>query len=163
MERNVILDIQKLNTEFHTEDGIVYAVNGVSFDLGEGEILGIVGESGCGKSVSMLSIMRLLQEPPAKIMADKINFFDRNLLEFSENEMENIRGSQIAMIFQDPMTSLNPVLTVGHQIREVLELHLGMRRADARRRAIELLDLVGIPAAASRISIRRMTALKRRG
>ena len=151
MERNVILDIQKLNTEFHTEDGIVYAVNGISFDLGEGEILGIVGESGCGKSVSMLSIMRLLQEPPAKIMADKINFFDRNLLEFSENEMENIRGSQIAMIFQDPMTSLNPILTVGDQITEALELHLGMTDKEAAHRAAELLTMAGIPEAAKRL------------
>ncbi|MGW8251037.1 MAG: ATP-binding cassette domain-containing protein, partial [Anaerolineales bacterium] len=103
MTKNNILEIKNLSTEFHTQDGVVHAVNHVSFSLGEGESLGIVGESGCGKSVSMLSVMRLLPIPPAVIKADKIHFFGRNLLEFSDAEMRNVRGSQIAMIFQDPM------------------------------------------------------------
>ena len=151
MADKVILDIQNLNTEFHTQDGVVHAVNGVSYALGEGETLGIVGESGCGKSVSMLSVMRLLPIPPAKIIADKINFFDRNLLEFTDAEMHNVRGSQIAMIFQDPMTSLNPVHTIGFQLKEPLKLHLGMSNQEAEERSAELLQLVGIPEAHSRL------------
>ena len=144
LAEKVILEIRNLRTDFHTQDGVVHAVNGVSYSLREGETIGIVGESGCGKSVSMLSVMRLLPIPPAKIYADKINFFDRNLLEFSDAEMRNIRGSQIAMIFQDPMTSLNPVLTIGFQLMEPLRLHLGMSKQDAEKRAIELLQIVGI-------------------
>ena len=152
MKKNIILDVQNLNTEFHTQDGVVHAVNGISYDLGEGETLGIVGESGCGKSVSVLSIMRLLPQPPAKIMADKINFFDRNILDFSDDEMHNIRGSQIAMIFQDPMTSLNPVLTVGFQLKEPIKLHLGLNDKEAEERAVELLELVGISDPDTRIA-----------
>jgi len=144
LDKKVILDIQNLNTEFHTQDGIVHAVNHVSYQLGEGESLGIVGESGCGKSVSMLSVMRLLPVPPAVVKADKIDFFDRNLLEFSDAEMHNVRGSQIAMIFQDPMTSLNPVLTIGFQLKEPLKLHLGLSDQEAEERAAELLQMVGI-------------------
>ena len=151
MANKVILDIQNLYTEFHTQDGIVKAVNGISYALGEGETLGVVGESGCGKSVSMLSVMRLLPQPPAEIMADGINFFDRNLLEFTENEMHNVRGSQIAMIFQDPMTSLNPVHTIGFQLKEPLKLHLGMSNHEAEDRAVELLNTVGIPDARDRL------------
>ncbi len=135
LAKNVILEISNLNTEFHTQDGIVHAVNNVSFSLSEGESIGLVGESGCGKSVSMLSVMRLLPIPPAVIKADKINFFGRNLLEFSDSEMRNVRGSQIAMIFQDPMTSLNPVLTIGYQLKEALKLHLGMDNQEAELRA----------------------------
>jgi oligopeptide transport system ATP-binding protein len=139
-------------TEFHTQDGVVHAVNHISFSLGEGESLGIVGESGCGKSVSMLSVMRLLPQPPAVIKATKINFFNRNLLDFTDAEMRNVRGSQIAMIFQDPMTSLNPVLTIGFQLKEALKLHLGMNNQEAEERAVELLQTVGIPEAKSRLN-----------
>jgi oligopeptide transport system ATP-binding protein len=139
-----ILDVQNLCTEFDTEDGVVHAVNGISYNIGEGETLGIVGESGCGKSVSVLSVMRLLQEPPAKITADKIDFFGRNLMEYSEAEMEEVRGGQIAMIFQDPMTSLNPVLTVGFQLAEPLKLHLELSDQEAEDRAAELLNMVGL-------------------
>jgi oligopeptide transport system ATP-binding protein len=152
LAEKVILDIQNLRTDFHTQDGVVHAVNGVSYTLREGETIGIVGESGCGKSVSMLSVMRLLPIPPAKIYADKLNFFDRNLMNFSDAEMRNVRGSQIAMIFQDPMTSLNPVLTIGFQLMEPLKLHLGMSKQDAEKRAIELLQIVGIPDARSRLN-----------
>jgi oligopeptide transport system ATP-binding protein len=148
----VILDVQKLRTEFHTQDGVVHAVNGVTFALKEGETVGIVGESGCGKSVSMLSVMRLLPIPPAKIMADKIEFFGRNMLDFSDAEMRNVRGSQIAMIFQDPMTSLNPVLTIGFQLKEPLKLHLSMSEQEAEKRAVELLQIVGISDARSRLN-----------
>jgi oligopeptide/dipeptide ABC transporter ATP-binding protein len=148
----VILDIQNLRTDFHTQDGVVHAVNGVTYTLREGETIGIVGESGCGKSVSMLSVMRLLPQPPAKIYAEHIEFFGRNLLEFSDAEMRNVRGSQIAMIFQDPMTSLNPVLTIGFQLKEPLKLHLGMSNAEAEKRAIELLQIVGIPDARTRLN-----------
>jgi oligopeptide/dipeptide ABC transporter ATP-binding protein len=147
-----ILDLQNLRTEFHTQDGTVNAVNGISYALREGETLGIVGESGCGKSVSMLSVMRLLAEPPAKITADKVEFFGQNLLELSESEMENIRGSQIAMIFQDPMTSLNPVLTIGFQLSEPLKLHLMMSDQEAEDRAVELMEMVGIPEARLRLN-----------
>jgi oligopeptide/dipeptide ABC transporter ATP-binding protein len=111
----------------------------------------VVGESGCGKSVSMLSVMRLLPQPPAEIMADKIDFFGRNILEFTDNEMHNVRGSQIAMIFQDPMTSLNPVHTIGFQLKEPLKLHLGMSNQEAEDRAVELLNLVGIPESRARL------------
>jgi oligopeptide transport system ATP-binding protein len=151
LAKNVILDIKNLNTTFHTQDGIVHAVNRVTFTLNEGESIGIVGESGCGKSVSMLSVMRLLPIPPAVIEADKINFFGRNLLEFSDSEMRNVRGSQIAMIFQDPMTSLNPVLTIGYQLNEALKLHLGMDNQAAEERSIELLHMVGIPEPGNRL------------
>jgi oligopeptide/dipeptide ABC transporter ATP-binding protein len=147
-----ILDLQNLCTEFHTEDGTVNAVNGISYALREGETLGIVGESGCGKSVSMLSVMRLLAEPPAKITADKVEFFGQNLLDLSETEMESIRGSQIAMIFQDPMTSLNPVLTIGFQLTEPLKLHLEMSDQEADDRAVELMEMVGIPEARLRLN-----------
>ena len=152
MTDKAILDLQNLRTEFHTQDGTVNAVNGISYALREGETLGIVGESGCGKSVSMLSVMRLLAEPPAKITADKVEFFGQNLLELSESEMENIRGSQIAMIFQDPMTSLNPVLTIGFQITEPLKLHLEMSDQEANDRAVELMEMVGIPEARLRLN-----------
>lgn len=151
MANKAILEIQNLKTEFHTQDGVVHAVNGISYALREGETLGVVGESGCGKSVSMLSVMRLLPQPPAKIMADKIDFFDRNLLEFSDAEMHHVRGSQIAMIFQDPMTSLNPVLTIGFQLKEPLRLHLDMSNRDAEDRAVELLQMVGIAEARARL------------
>ena len=150
-DREVILDIQNMRTTFDTQEGLVHAVNGISYQLHAGETLGIVGESGCGKSVSMLSVMRLLEIPPAKIMADGIYFRGENLMEIPDVEMRKIRGSKIAMIFQDPMTSLNPVLTVGFQIKEPLKLHLGMDDHAASERAAELLHLVGIPDAESRL------------
>jgi oligopeptide transport system ATP-binding protein len=147
----VVLEIKDLRTEFHTQDGVVHAVNGITYRLHEGETLGIVGESGCGKSVSMLSVMRLLQEPPAKIASGEVKFRDKDIFALSEEEMRDIRGSQMAMIFQDPITSLNPVLTIGHQLREPLEIHLGMSEEDSRERAVELMKLVGIPEADGRL------------
>jgi len=151
-DREVILDIQNLRTTFDTQEGLVHAVNGITYQVRAGETLGVVGESGCGKSVSMLSVMRLLEVPPASIKADAINFKGENLLEYSKNEMRRIRGSKLAMIFQDPMTSLNPVLTIGFQIKEPLKLHLNMSDEEAGDRAAELLRLVGIPDAESRLS-----------
>ena len=139
-----VLEVENLVTEFDTIDGVVHAVNGISFDIEEGTTLGVVGESGCGKSVSMLSVMRLLAQPPARIKADKIDYYDRDLLTLPDSDMRSVRGSQIAMIFQDPMTSLNPVLTIGYQVMEPLRLHLGMSRKEAKQRAAELLHLVGI-------------------
>jgi len=150
ISRKVILEVENLRTEFHTEEGIVHAVNGITYDLHEGETLGIVGESGCGKSVSVLSIMRLLASPPAKIYGS-VRFKGTDLLKLPESEMRKIRGAQIAMVFQDPLTSLNPVLTIGYQMIEPLQLHLGMSKAEARDRAVELLEMVGIPEARSRL------------
>ena len=143
-EKEIVLEIDNLRTKFRLQDGEVNAVNGVSYTVREGETLGIVGESGCGKSVSMLSIMRLLNEPPAEIKADSIKFHGKDLLAMSKEEMRNVRGSQIAMIFQDPMTSLNPVLTIGHQMMEPLKVHLDMDDGEANERAVEILSLVGI-------------------
>ena len=148
--QKVILEVDDLRTEFHTEEGIVHAVNGISYSLHEGETLGIVGESGCGKSVSVLSIMRLLASPPAKIRGS-VRFKGTDLLQLPEAEMRKIRGAQIGMVFQDPLTSLNPVLTIGYQMIEPLQLHLGMGKAEARERAGELLEMVGIPAARNRL------------
>jgi len=146
-----LLRVRDLRTEFHTQDGVVHAVNGVSFDLYEGETLGIVGESGCGKSVSMLSVMGLIPQPPGRIASGEVYFQGRDLLKLDPESMRKIRGNKIAMIFQDPMTSLNPVLTVERQITEALELHLGMDHQAARKRAIELLEIVRIPEAEERI------------
>jgi len=146
-----LLQIKNLKTRFYTEDGVVHAVNGVSYDMQAGDTLGIVGESGCGKSVHALSIMRLIPSPPGKIESKEIWFDGRNLLELSEREMRRVRGKDIAMVFQDPMTSLNPVFTVGFQIMETLQLHQGMNEAQARERAAELLTLVGIPEAQERL------------
>jgi oligopeptide transport system ATP-binding protein len=146
-----LLEINNLNTRFYTQDGVVHAVNGISYTVNEGEILGIVGESGCGKSVSMLSVMRLIPDPPGKITDGEITFFGRDLLKLSDEEMRRVRGSEMAMVFQDPMTFLNPVLTVGYQIFEALKLHQGMDDRQARERAADLLTLVGIPNAAERL------------
>jgi len=148
---SLLLDVQGLETTFKTPDGLVHAVNGVSFDLKEGETLGVVGESGCGKSVTMLSVLRLIQSPPGHIVAGKAFFLGKDLLQVSNEEIRRVRGAHISMIFQDPMTSLNPVLTIGRQIEEPLSLHLGMSRDQARRRAGELLSLVGIPKASERL------------
>ncbi len=147
-----LLQVRGLTTIFDTQDGVVHAVNGVSFDLNEGETLGVVGESGCGKSVSMLSILRLIPEPPGRIVGGEVLFEGRDLLKLDQNEIRKIRGNKIAMIFQDPMTSLNPVLTIGQQISEALELHLNMTKEEARQRTIELLRLVHIPEAESRVN-----------
>ena len=151
-EKSVILQVENLRTQFSTDDGLVQAVNGISISLHEGETLGIVGESGCGKSVSMLSVMRLLHVPPAKIEADRLYFMETDIMSLSKEEMRNVRGSQIAMIFQDPMTSLNPVLTIGFQLIEPLQLHLGLDDAAAEKRAAELLEMVGLSDAASRLN-----------
>jgi oligopeptide transport system ATP-binding protein len=149
---SVLLDVRDLRTQFATQDGLVNAVNGVSFELNEGETLGIVGESGCGKSVTVLSIMRLIPQPPGKISAGQILFHGTDLISVSDDQMRRIRGHKIAMIFQDPMTSLNPVLTIGRQVSEALELHLAMTPNQARQRTIELLQLVNIPEAAKRVN-----------
>jgi oligopeptide transport system ATP-binding protein len=146
-----LMKVEGLTTRFYTDDGTVHAVNGISYTLKEGEILGIVGESGCGKSVHALSIMRLIPSPPGKIEAGQVWFEGRNLLEISEGEMRHVRGALVAMVFQDPMTSLNPVYTVGSQIMESLILHKGMDKGQARERACELLEMVGIPAARQRL------------
>ena len=145
-----LLEVENLQTHFGTPDGVVRAVEGVSFHVNAGETLGIVGKSGCGKSVTAMSILRLIQEPPGKI-AGAIRFEGRNLLEVSEPEMRDIRGNAISMIFQEPMTSLNPVLTVGRQIGETLQLHQGLSSRDAEKRAVEMLVLVGIPAPERRV------------
>jgi oligopeptide transport system ATP-binding protein len=152
--RNV-LEVNNLKTQFFTRAGVVYAVDGVSFHVGEGETLGIVGESGCGKSVTATSVMRLIPSPPGRIVDGEILLDDGeqtiDILTLDDSEMRHIRGNKIAMIFQDPMTSLNPVLTVGDQITEPLMLHLGMSRKEADARAVELLQRVGIPGAEDRM------------
>src|SRR5512138_1725799 len=147
-----ILDVQGLETTFRTPDGVVHAVNGVSFGLAEGETLGVVGESGCGKSVTMLSVLGLIPSPPGKIQAGKAFFAGQDLLQMTNEEIRHVRGAQIAMIFQDPMTSLNPVLTIGKQLEEPLMLHIGMNQQQARDRAAELLTLVGIPKGRDRLN-----------
>ncbi len=146
-----LLEVKGLRTQFFTQDGVVHAVNGISYDLDEGETLGIVGESGCGKTVSVLSVMRLIPQPPGKIVGGDVWFDGRNIMDMREDEVRQVRGNRIAMIFQDPMTSLNPVLTVGAQVDEALQLHMGMDRAQARRRTIELLQMVNIPEAKDRV------------
>jgi len=140
-----ILDVKNLQTRFKTYDGLVYAVNGISYSLDEGETLGVVGESGCGKSVSVLSIMGLIPQPPGIIAGGQALYHGSDLLKKSQAELRHIRGKEIAMIFQDPMTSLNPVLTIGFQIGEALQLHMAMNAQQARDRTIELLSMVGIP------------------
>src|SRR4028118_2417664 len=146
-----LLEVKDLRTHFYTQDGVVKAVDGVSFYVDKGETLGIVGESGSGKSVTSLSIMRLIPNPPGKIAGGQILFDGEDLLDKNEEEMRRIRGNRIAMIFQDPMTSLNPVLTIGRQITESLELHMKMTGREARNRAAELLAMVGIPSPEKRL------------
>lgn len=146
-----LIEITDLKTRFHIPEGTVYAVNGISFYLNNGETLAVVGESGCGKSVSMLSIMGLIAIPPGEIASGSAIFLGKDLFKLSNTEMEDIRGKEIAMIFQDPMTSLNPVLTIGRQITESLRVHLGMSQEEANQRAVDLLDQVGIPGAAQRL------------
>src|SRR6202035_161519 len=137
-----VLDIADLRTWFFTRDGVVRAVDGVSFHVIPGETLAIVGESGCGKSVTALSVLRLIPSPPGKIVSGSIRFAGRDLLGLSEAEMQRIRGNEISMIFQEPMTSLNPVLTIGRQIGEILSLHQGLSRGEAREKAVAMLRLV---------------------
>lgn len=149
-----ILDVKNLRTVFETEAGSVAAVDGVTYHVNEQEIVGVVGESGSGKSVTQLSVMQLIPNPPGRIVEGEVWFEGKNLLQYERNskEMRAIRGSKISMIFQEPMTSLNPVLTVGEQLRESLQLHMGMTKAEAHNRAVELLTLVGIPAPESRVN-----------
>ncbi len=147
-----LLEVSNLTTHFFTPDGVVKAVDGISYEIEEGEVLGVVGESGCGKSVHALSIMRLVANPPGRIVDGSIIFDGENILEMDDAEMRHIRGNRIAMVFQEPMTSLNPVLTIGRQLTETLELHQGMSKSQARERAAELLQTVGIPDAARRLS-----------
>ena len=145
-----LLSVQDLQTQFATPGGVVRAVDGLSFDVGAGETVAIVGESGCGKSVTSMSILRLIQEPPGRI-GGRILFEGRDLLQVSEAEMRRLRGNTISMIFQEPMTSLNPVLTIGRQIGEAVRLHEGVSASQAEARAVEMLTLVGIPAPARRV------------
>jgi oligopeptide/dipeptide ABC transporter ATP-binding protein len=146
-----LLNIKDLKTRFHTDEGTVHAVNGISYSMDDGEVLGVVGESGCGKTVHALSILRLIPIPPGEIASGEVWFDGRDLVKLSEPEMRQVRGKDIAMVFQDPMTSLNPVYTVGYQIMEALMLHKNMDKSQARERAGELLELVGISGAKQRL------------
>jgi len=146
-----VLSIRNLKTQFHTAEGVVRAVDGIDLTVRSGTVLGLVGESGSGKSVTALSVIRLIPQPPGRIVSGQALFNGHDLLTLKENEMQKIRGKRIAMIFQEPMTSLNPVFSVGNQIAEMLRLHLKMNRKEARNRTIELLDLVGIPSADRRV------------
>ena len=146
-----LLQVSNLKTRFHTPEGTVHAVNGISFHINEGETVAIVGESGCGKSVSMMSLLRLIPIPPGDIYSGTADYRGEDLLKKSEEEMENVRGREISMIFQDPMTSLNPVLSVGRQLTESLRVHMGHTQEQAEKRAVELLEQVGIPDPARRL------------
>ena len=146
-----LLEVKDLKTYFHTAEGLVKAVDGISYQLEEGETLGLVGESGCGKSVSALSVMRLIPDPPGKIAGGEVLFEGRNLLRIDMAEMRRVRGAKIAMVFQEPMSSLNPVLTIERQLTEALQLHKGLTRREARRESVDLLDRVGIPSPDQRI------------
>jgi ABC-type antimicrobial peptide transport system ATPase subunit len=157
----VLLDVRGLRTQFHTKAGVVRAVDGVSWNVRKGETVALVGESGCGKSVSALSVMRLVSAPAGRIVEGEILFKGRNLLALPEEEMRKVRGREIGMIFQEPMTSLNPVLTVGRQLTEPLEIHLGMTRAQAHARAIELLSLVGLEPAYDDVEVEAVAAVRR--
>lgn len=147
-----LLDVKNLSTHFFTDDGLVKAVDNISYSLNEGETLGLVGESGCGKSVSALSLLRLIPNPPGKIVSGKVLFEGRNLLTLSEDEMCRIRGNRIAMIFQEPMTSLNPVMSIGRQLMEPMEIHCQMTREEIQKRCIDLLKRVHISEAPTRMN-----------
>ena len=151
MDKSNVLEVHDLKTRFHTQDGTVFAVNGVSFNLKEGEMLGIVGESGCGKSVTVMSLLKLIPIPPGDVASGTAFFQNRDLIAMESDEIRKVRGNKIGFIFQDPMTSLNPVLTIGKQITEPIRTHLGMSKAEAKNKAVELLELIGIPKAASRL------------
>lgn len=146
-----LIDIRNLQTQFFTDDGLARAVDGVSYSLARGETVGVVGESGCGKSVTALSILRLIPNPPGRIVGGEILFEGENLLDLSPADMRRIRGNDISMIFQEPMTSLNPVFTIGNQISEAVKLHQGLSRKEAMNKAVEMLTLVGIPEPARRV------------
>lgn len=146
-----LLDIRSLETQFFTDDGLARAVDGVSYSLAKGETVGVVGESGCGKSVTALSVLRLIPNPPGRIVGGEIMFEGTNLLDLTPAEMRRIRGNDISMIFQEPMTSLNPVFTIGNQIGEAVRLHQGLSAKEATNKAIEMLTLVGIPEPARRV------------
>ncbi len=148
----MILEVQGLKTYFYTQGGVVRAVDGVSFDVRQGETVALVGESGCGKSVSALSIMRLIPDPPGRILEGRITFQGRDLRQLGSEAMRKVRGREIAMVFQEPMTSLNPVLTIGRQLTEALEEHLQLGLAEAERRSVDFLNLVGIPDAKRRLA-----------
>ena len=147
-----LLEVKNLTTQFFTTSGVVQAVDNVSFDIDEGETVAVVGESGCGKSVSALSILRLIPWPPGKIASGSIHFGGKDLLALSDEEIRKIRGREISMVFQEPMTSLNPVLSIGLQLTETMEHHLGISNKEAHQRAIELLDMVGISEPERRLS-----------
>ena len=147
----VLLEVVDLRTQFDTSAGTVRAVDGISYTVNEGETVGIVGESGCGKSVGALSILRLIPHPPGRIASGRILFAGQDLLALTEEEIRKVRGRRISMVFQEPMTSLNPVLTIGLQLCETMELHLGLTRAQAESRAVELLGMVGISEPARRL------------
>ena len=149
---NVVLRVNNIVTRFKTSEGTVHAVNGVSFDVREGELLGVVGESGCGKTVTMMSLVKLLPMPPGEIAQGSAIFEDNDLIQSDMRMLQSVRGGSIGFIFQDPMTSLNPVLTVGYQLTEALRLHKQVSKTAARQRAAELLDLVGIPMAKERLN-----------
>src|SRR6266700_848558 len=149
---SALLDVKGLKTYFFTRDGVVRAVAGVSFSVARGATLAIVGESGCGKSVTSLSILRLIASPPGRTVEGSVVFEGRDLLELSEAEMRKVRGDAISMVFQEPMTSLNPVLTIGRQIAEVLILHRGLSRDEAALRSIDMLRLVRMPEAERRVT-----------
>ena len=146
-----VLEVRDLRTEFHTDDGVVRAVNGVSFSVRAGETLGLVGESGCGKSVTAFSVLRLIPIPPGRIAGGEVLLRGRNILALPENEMRRLRGNEISMVFQEPMTALNPVYTVGNQIEEAVRLHQKVGPREARRRAVEMLTQVGIPSPEQRV------------
>jgi len=152
MKDNLLLDVRDLSTRFHIAEGTVHAVNGISFTLNECETIAVVGESGCGKSVTMMSILRLIAIPPGEIASGQAVYRGSDLLKLSEGEMEHMRGREIAMVFQDPMTALNPVLSIGRQLSEPLRVHLQMEKEIARQRSIELLEQVGIPDPAQRLN-----------
>ncbi len=149
--KNPLLEVRSLTTQFFTEDGVVRAVEDVSFEIFPGEILSLVGESGCGKSVTGLSLLRLISIPPGKIVSGELLFDGRDLMELEEKEMERVRGNDISMIFQEPMTSLNPVFTIGNQIMEAIQLHQNLDKKEARKKAIEMLGRVRIPSPEVRI------------
>ena len=146
-----LLKVDGLETQFRTREGLVHAVNGVSFHLKEGETLGIVGESGCGKSVTVMSMLGLIPSPPGKVVNGQAHYQGKDLIQMSDDEIRRVRGAQISMVFQDPMTSFNPVLTIGRQVAEPLEIHYGMSRQEAYEKGAEMLSMVGIPNAKERL------------